>query len=231
MTTQGRTSSREVRSDGPSSEMLQPRSLVELATARLRGEILSGALEPGERLVEEQLTQRFQISRAPLREALRLLAEQGLVEHLPRRGVRVTTYSDRDFDELFAVRDALERFAVSLVRDRKPEELDTAPLEEAMTGLRTAAEQGDRLAASTAHRAFHLALVALADSRQLLVAYEPLILKLQLYMAANLRREADASSPTEGVRRHQRLYEAVLSGDPSRIEKELERHGSRQFFH
>jgi len=231
MTRQRRTSNGAVRSDGPSSEMLRPRSLVELATSRLRGEILSGALEPGERLVEKILTQRFRISRAPLREAMRLLAEQGLVEHLPRRGVRVTTYSDRDFDELFAVRDALERFAVSLVQVRKPEELDSAPLEEAMTGLRLAAEEGDRLAASNAHRAFHLALVALADSRQLLVAYEPLILKLQLYMAANLRREADTSSPVEGVRRHQRLYDAVLSGDPDRIEKELKRHGSRQFFH
>jgi len=231
MTMHRRTGGREARGEGPSSEMLQPQSLVELATARLREEILSGALEPGERLVEEQLTQRFQISRAPLREALRLLAEQGLVEHLPRRGARVTTYSDRDFDELFAVRDALERFAVSLVGDRKPDELDTAPLQKAMAGLRTAAEQGDRLAASNAHRAFHLALVALADSRQLLVAYEPLILKLQLYMAANLRREADASSPAEGVHRHQRLYDAVLSGDPARIEEELKRHGSRQFFY
>ena len=226
-----RTGGREARGDGSSSEMLQPQSLVELVTTRLRGEILSGALEPGERLVEEQLTQRFQISRAPLREALRLLAEQGLVEHLPRKGARVTTYSVRDFDELFAVRDALERFAVSLVRDRKPDELDTAPVEEAMTGLRAAAEQGDRLAASNAHRAFHLALVALADSRQLLMTYEPLILKLQLYMAANLRREADTSSPAEGVRRHQRLYDAVLSGDRVRMEEELERHGSRRYFH
>jgi DNA-binding GntR family transcriptional regulator len=231
MTTHRRTGSRDVRGDGPSSEMLRPRSLVELATSRLRGEILSGALEPGDRLVEEQLTQRFQISRAPLREAMRLLAEQGLVEHLPRRGVRVTTYSDRDFDELFAVRDALERFALSLVQGREPEELDTGPLEEALTGLRTAAEDGDRLAASNAHRAFHLALVALADSRQLLVAYEPVILKLQLYMAANLRREADTSSPVEGVRRHQRLYDAVLSGSPDHVEQELERHGARQFFH
>ena len=226
-----RTGGREARGDGSSSEMLQPQSLVELVTTRLRGEILSGALEPGERLVEEQLTQRFQISRAPLREALRLLAEQGLVEHLPRKGARVTTYSVRDFDELFAVRDALERFAVSLVRDRKPDELDTAPVEEAMTGLRAAADQGDRLAASNAHRAFHLALVALADSRQLLMTYEPLILKLQLYMAANLRREADTSSPAEGVRRHQRLYDAVLSGDRVRMEEELERHGSRRYFH
>ena len=230
MTQHRRIGQPAVLGDGPSSDVLEPRSLVELVTARLRAEILSGALEPGQRLVEEQLTQLFQISRAPLREALRLLAEQGLVEHLPRRGVRVTTYSDRDFDELFAVREALERFAVSLVQERKPEELDTAPLEEAMTGLRDAAEHGDRLAASNAHRAFHLALVALADSRQLLVTYEPLILKLQLYMAANLRREADTSSPAEGVRRHQRLFDAVLSRDPARIEQELERHGSRQFF-
>lgn len=229
--TRQRGTSNAAPSEGPSSEMLRPRSLVELATSRLRGEILSGALEPGERLVEEILSQRFRISRAPLREAMRLLAEQGLVEHLPRRGVRVTTYSDRDFDELFAVRDALERFAVSLVQGRRPEEPDIAPLEKAMTGLRLAAEEGDRLAASNAHRAFHLALVALADSRQLVVAYEPLILKLQLYMAANLRREADTSSPVEGVRRHQRLYDAVLSGDPERIETELQRHGSRRFFH
>lgn len=217
--------------DERSADTLQPQSLVELATAKLRAEILSGALVPGERLVEEQLTQRFQISRAPLREAMRLLAEQGLVEHLPRRGVRVTTYSQRDFDELFAVRDALERFAVSLLHDRPAEELDLTPLENALTDLRSAAERGDRLAASNAHRAFHLTLVALAGSRQLLVAYEPLILKLQLYMAANLRREADTSSPTEGVRRHQRLYDAVLSADPVRIEEEIERHGSRQYFH
>ena len=134
--------------DAGAGDVLQPQSLVELATARLRSEILSGALEPGERLVEEQLTQRFQISRAPLREAMRQLAEQGLVEHLPRRGVRVTTYSERDFDELFAVRDAMERFAVSLLSGRKPDELDMAPLEKCLKHLRTAAEHGDRLAAS-----------------------------------------------------------------------------------
>lgn len=73
--------------------LLQPESLVELAVRRLRGEIVRGACAPGERLVEEQLTRRFGISRAPLREALRLLGQQGLVEHLPRRGVRVVALS------------------------------------------------------------------------------------------------------------------------------------------
>ncbi|MFG1874894.1 GntR family transcriptional regulator [Sphaerisporangium sp. NPDC049003] len=56
---------------------------------RIRHEILSGALAPGERLIEEQLTQRFGTSRAPLREALRSLGQQGLVEHLPQRGRRL----------------------------------------------------------------------------------------------------------------------------------------------
>ncbi len=67
-------------------EGLGAASLVELATDRLRQENLSGALPPGTRLVEETARQWFGISRAPLREALRRLAEQGLAEHLPPPG-------------------------------------------------------------------------------------------------------------------------------------------------
>src|SRR6201995_3362513 len=92
--------------------MLEPASLVELSVQRLRRDILSGQLASGERLIQEQLTHRFGISRAPLREALRELAQQGLVEHLPRRGVRVATLSSTDAEELFEVRDVLERFAI-----------------------------------------------------------------------------------------------------------------------
>jgi DNA-binding GntR family transcriptional regulator len=215
----------------PAADGLHSQSLVELAVRRLREDILAGALVPGERLVEEQLTRRFQISRAPLREALRLLGEQGLVELVPRRGARVTTYSDRDFDELFAVRDALEHFASSLVARRPREELDLLALTSTLDDLDAAAGAGNRLAANNAHRAFHLAVVALADSRQLLLTYEPVIVKLQLYMAANLRREADRTSPAEGVRRHRRLFEALISGDTARIDQELKRHGSRRYFH
>lgn len=210
---------------------LQTRSLVELVVASLRERILSGEFVPGERLVEQQLSTQFQISRAPLREALRLLAEQGLVEHLPRRGVRVTTFSARDFDELFGVRDALERFAASLMAGRPRESLDATALTGALDQLTAAANANDRLAASTAHRAFHLAAVALADSHQLLQTYEPIILKLQLYMAANLRLEAESASPVEGVRRHRRLFDALVSGDEARIDEELERHGARSYFH
>src|SRR3954453_6741101 len=95
--------------------LLRPESLVDLAVRRLRTEIVRGAFAPGERLVEEQLTRRLGISRAPLREALRLLGQQGLVEHLPRRGVRVVALSARDIEELFSLRDVLEGFALRWV--------------------------------------------------------------------------------------------------------------------
>jgi DNA-binding GntR family transcriptional regulator len=93
-------------------------SLVEATTRRLRNEILSGTLEPGARLIEEQICQRFSISRAPLRESLRLLVQQGLVEHLPRRGARVTVWSEEDIRQLFEIRAVLERYAMTTALPR-----------------------------------------------------------------------------------------------------------------
>ena len=131
-------------------------SLVELAVQRLRGEIVSGKFPPGGRLVEEQLTRRFGISRAPVREALRLLGQQGLVEHLPRRGVRVVQLSSRDIDELFSLRDVLERFALecALGHGGTPDPGALAMAAAAVEHMEQAA--GDAATQATAHRAFHL---------------------------------------------------------------------------
>jgi DNA-binding GntR family transcriptional regulator len=204
-------------------------SLVELAVARLKHEILSGAADPGERLVEEQLTRRLGISRAPLREALRLLAEQGLVEHTPRRGSRVATLSDRDVHELYAVRDVLERHAVTTslpVAD--PVELDG--MRAALAVMRRAAVGGDRLAIADAHRGFHVSLATLAGNRQLSQVYDQILTKIQLYMAVNLRREAETKAdPMDGVRRHERLFAAVEQGDPADVQAALSAHGARDY--
>ncbi|MBY8871326.1 GntR family transcriptional regulator [Micromonospora sp. PLK6-60] len=207
---------------------LESASLVDLAVSRLTREILSGKSDPGERLVEEQLTRRLGISRAPLREALRLLAQQGLVEHVPRRGVRVATLSDRDVRELYELRDVLERFAVRagipVGRDG-----DLAGLRAALDRMREATRVGDRMAVADAHRAFHVALVALAGNRQLSAAYGSILVKLQLYMAINLRREAELAQPLDGVHRHERLFEAVAGGDPERVLAVLADHGARSY--
>jgi DNA-binding GntR family transcriptional regulator len=207
---------------------LEASSLVELAVRRLRSEILSGALAPGERLVEEQLTRRLGISRAPLREALRLLAQQGLVEHVPRRGVRVATLSDRDVSELYRVRDVLERHAVEAALPVRSD-ADLTGLRAALEGMRAATATGDRLRVAEAHRGFHVALVALAGNRQLSAIYESILVKLQLYMAMNLRREAEVARALDGVHRHERLYASVAGGDAATVVAELATHGARSY--
>jgi DNA-binding GntR family transcriptional regulator len=208
---------------------LESLSLVELAVARLRDEILSGATDPGERLVEEQLTRRLGISRAPLREALRLLAEQGLVEHVPRRGSRVATLSDRDVEELYSVRDVLERHVVETALPVAAG-TDLGGMHDALDTMTAAAEAGDRLAVADSHRAFHMALAALAGNRQLSLVYESVLVKIQLYMALNLRREAETTaSPMDGVRRHRRLLAAIESGDSPTILRELASHGAQSY--
>jgi DNA-binding GntR family transcriptional regulator len=204
-------------------------SLVDLAVSRLQDDILGGVLVPGERIVEEQLTRRFGTSRAPLREALRLLGQRGLVEHLPRRGVRVARLSDTDYSELFDLRQLLEAFAVRTALGRA-EPLDLSGLDAAIATMADAAAVGDAPRAAEAHRRFHLAVIDLAGHRQLRLAYEPVMIKLQLYMAANLHIEAQQATPVEGVRRHQRLRDALAGGDVEVALHALDTHGARAFF-
>jgi DNA-binding GntR family transcriptional regulator len=207
---------------------LEPPSLVDLSLRRLRAEILGGLLPPGERLIEEQLTQRFGISRAPLREALRQLAQQGLIEHLPRRGVRVAELSDADADELFALRDVLERYAIQVALS-KPAPPSLAGLTEAWNAMDAAVRDGDVFAKNDSHLRFHIELVALADQRHLLQAYEPVILKLQLKMATNMRLDAERRDTNEGLLRHRGLLDAIATGDQAVALDALAGHSSRTF--
>lgn len=210
----------------PEPAGIEQPSLVDLATERLRGEILSGALAPGERIVEDRIRRRYRISRAPLREALRLLAQQGLVEHLPRRGARVCDWSPTDIRQLFDIRHVLERHGVVSALPLRTDGGDPlAAVRERLAAMRAAEERGDRLAKDDAHRAFHAAVVGLAGNRQLELALAPVLLKLQLPMAVNLRREAELNSPDQGLARHAAILAALESNDVDTVLEALDRHG------
>jgi DNA-binding GntR family transcriptional regulator len=204
---------------------LETYSLVELAVDRLRRDILSGRTDPGERLVEEQLTRRLGISRAPLREAMRLLAQQGLVEHIPRRGARVAPLSDDDVRELYEVRDVLERHAVAAM----PPSPDLSGLRVALDVMRKATSTGDRLELANAHRTFHTEVVRLGGNKQLAALYESILVRIQLYMAVNMRREAETARAEDGVHRHERLFAAVEAGNSGGILTALNEHGARAY--
>src|SRR5881628_3727510 len=87
---------------------LRPASLHEEVAARLRSMVFERQLAPGQWIDELALAQAWHISRTPLREALKVLAAEGLVTPVPRRGCRVTELSEDDADELFPVMALLE---------------------------------------------------------------------------------------------------------------------------
>lgn len=211
------------------ARLLVQASLVDLAVAELRRLVFAGFYEPGERLVEERLTEQLGISRPPLREALRVLTEQGLLEQLPRRGVRVTVLSARDMAEIYSLRAALERLAVCLfLPGPDPAGLDA--IQKALDAMWEAAHRGDAAGVIEANCRFHVCLVDLAGHERLSRSYGSLMQQMQLYMSVNLRTEAGASGDLlEGCRRHERLLTSLRTGSPEVVTAELASHGNRTY--
>ena len=210
---------------------IQQPSLVRLAADAVRDMVLSSELRPGDRLVEERLTEQLGISRPPLREALRLLEQEGLLVAIPRRGVIVTPLTAQDLYEIYTLRTAYERMAVELgVPVRDPHLL--ARVREALDAMVAAAESRDRAQLVKKSFAFHLAIVGLARHRRVEEAYRSLWLQLHLFMAVNTRIREEQNNETLGVNveRHRRLLVRIEAGDRSAVLAELENHGNRAAF-
>ena len=90
--------------------------------SRIQADILTGEMKPGQKIIEKQLCERYGVSRTPLREALRQLEADGLVEYILNRGYFVTGMSDRDFEDMFDLRKAYEIQAVQWAIERMTEE-------------------------------------------------------------------------------------------------------------
>jgi len=210
----------------PDARHSMPGTLVEVVTNRLRDAILSGELAPGEKIREEQVCADYGISRAPLREALRLLAQQGLVEHLPRRGSRVTEWSPTDIRQLYELRAVLERYAIQSALPLPDPRTALAPVRAAFEAMRAATDQ---LSRDDAHRQFHAAVVGLADNRQLDITLEPILLKLQVPMSINMREEARRRDVGQNIARHRAILKALEINDPDTVIAALDGHGHLDF--
>lgn len=209
--------------DGP----LEQPSLVDLAAGRIRELILSGTLTPGERLREAWLSEQLGISRPPLREAMRILVQQGLLEGLPRRGVRVVELTSRDVHDIYSLRAVLDRFALELMMPvDDPARL--APLHAALADMRAAVASEHHARYVAANREFHLALIRLGGNGRLTLTYELLMNQMQLLMSVNLRRESVRDREL-GVRRHEALLAAIESGDLGEALAALSAHGERAY--
>ena len=174
---------------------------------------------PGQKVVEEQLCADLGISRAPLREALRLLAQQGLVERVPRRGSRVAEWSPTDILQLFALRHVLECHAIETALPLADPETSLRPVHAALDAMRAATDELDR---DDAHRMFHAAVVGLAAQPP--TRHRPRTDPAET-PAADGDEHPGRGPPPQRARRHR-----TASGDPdgARDQRPVGRHRSAE---
>ena len=189
---------------------------------RLRDDILAGRLRPGSRLVECDLTARFAVSRGPVREALRRLAADGLIEHWPHRGAVVRRLAEREIRELFLIRIELEALAARLAAATQ------APDRRARFVASTKPIYADAPRNSCEYlkenAAFHDAVMALADNLQL----RELAARLQLPLI--MAQVGDVLTPSvleAWVREHRSIAQAILDHDPEAASARMRAHLER----
>lgn len=213
--------------DAGRSVRIEQVSLVDQAAERIRELMLDGVIKPGAMVREEWLHSLLGISRPPIREAMQMLVQQGLLERLPRRGVRALTLTRNDVLEIYSLRGALDQYALRHAVPVKDDAL-LQPLRAAIAAMRDSAAAGDHPRYVQANRDFHLGLIALAGNRRLLSTYENLMNQMQLLMSVNLSRES-AEDREIGVHRHEDLLAMIESGDLDRALAALEGHGESRF--
>ena len=177
---------------------------------RLRKAILSGRMLPGAALVETALAEKMNVSRAPIREAIQILENDGLVETIAYKGKRVKPLTAREVAETYSLREVFEVMAVRLILE------SGAPLDTLRTHCdeMTAAAEADNFEALVvADEAFHHALIRLADHNLLLTSWKNLYLRIHQIMAL---RNRDERNLTEVAGNHPPIVQALADGDADR---------------
>jgi DNA-binding GntR family transcriptional regulator len=174
---------------------------------RLRDYIVEGNLGDGDRIPERELCELFGISRTPLREALKVLASEGLLELLPNRGARVRALTQRDLTELFDVMGGLEALAGRLACENINEE-QLAEVEKLHYEMYGCYLRRDLHGYFLFNQQIHQKIVAAADNTILASAYTSFAGRLRrVRYSANLARDRDRWS--EAMREHEAILDAL----------------------
>ncbi|MCQ4211206.1 GntR family transcriptional regulator [Streptomyces longispororuber] len=185
-------------------------SLRDRAYDTLRRRILEAELQPGERLVERDLAAELDVSRIPLREALRRLEADGLVLLVPHRGALVAPFTPADVRDLFDVRESLESLAARLAAERS-DAAGLARLRARLDAARAATRDQDRAAIAAANAGFHTDIVELTANPLLTSMMRPLEARTHWLFRLTAQRD-----PARQCAEHEELYAAIAAGDADR---------------
>ncbi|MFD3336372.1 GntR family transcriptional regulator [Streptomyces sp. NPDC058700] len=198
----------------------RPQTAQQFVLGELRRAITSGELRPGGQIRQDALAARFEVSRVPLREALKSLEAEGLVVHHIHRGYFVAELSLADLEEIYRIRELLETEAVRMAVRRMPEgTVDT--LERVQGEVERAADEGDVPGMAAANRLFHFTLIEASGMPRLvrLIAtlWDSTDAYRSLYYAEDPHRK-------QAVREHRAVISALRHGDEEAAIRWLDEH-------
>ena len=158
---------------------------------QLRMEIITGRIEEGAALREVSLAERFEVSRAPIREALKQLAHEGMVESKPNCGMRVAPSSSKSMQELvIPLRQTVETFALRSIFDDLNDD-DFAEWEALLTEMKAACENQDFLQLTELDIKFHQSIVARSPEQGLMTIWLTLVSRLRRHFLEGFQKPSD----------------------------------------
>jgi DNA-binding GntR family transcriptional regulator len=201
-------------------EFRKPTNLATEVARHLREQIINGALAAGEHVNETRITRELQLSRSPVREALRILEAEGLVVLEPHRGAHVRTLSDDELREIFDVRLMFETHALRAASPWLTAEM-LAPLKLAAADARVALAAGAMEPWHQASVRLHDRLVRLAGNSHLQRLYDDLKVSLRRYQLSLIGLP---QQPQRSQRDHEAILTALEHGDVEGALQELTAH-------
>lgn len=204
----------------PNLPQIKNMSIREQSLDTLREAILSGELKPGQALTEMDLSRQLGVSRAPIREALRILNSEGLVATIPYHGTTVTRLIKDDIEEIYSMRILLESYALERVM-AAGEPGQFKRLRDLVEGMVSAGNRGDLSAVNALDRDFHDALIEMSGHHLLAAIWQTVAMKVRQVMALVNRRNTDL---TQIAHNHLPLLDAMEAGDSMRARELLRGH-------
>jgi DNA-binding GntR family transcriptional regulator len=187
------------------------RSMPDEIVIHIRNAIISGELDFGEHLTEQEIAEQMRVSRIPIREALRQLEQEGLVVRIPNRGCFVVDFTEQDVTEVFTLRATLEIMAVEMATPHLTPD-DIAALQDIIDAQRQAIAAEDYERLTQLDLTFHEYICAKASHNQLLKAWRSQYVQTQILMNRRFNVLSDYT-PQTVISDHMHLLEALTRRD------------------
>lgn len=201
-------------------------TLVDVAYKMVKKEITERVLVPGQKVVIRELQERYGISETPIKQALNRLISEGLVESIPRRGIRVRKMKWSEIEELMDIRLMIETYFLDQVILTFKQRTDIQQklarnIAEHKRVIENVVDVNDYFENYSLDQEFHQMFVQCSGNKRLLEIYSNLGTHAYAYYVYGRQPR---EGMIEGVREHEAIYQALLAGDAAELRAQIERH-------